>query len=120
MIQLQLKRVYDPVDATDGVRILVDRLWPRGFTKEKLHADLWLKDLAPSPALIRRYHQHQISWQAFKTIYESEFDLQPQAVQDLLEMANRGMVTLLFAARDCEQNQAIILRDYLLSMATSL
>jgi len=120
MIQIQLKRVYDPVDATDGVRILVDRLWPRGFTKERLQADLWLKDLAPSPALIKRYHQHEISWQKFKTIYESELELQTNAIQELFEMANREIITLLFAARDRDQNQAIILRDYLLSMATSL
>ena len=113
MIDIRLKRVYDPVDPDDGLRILVDRLWPRGFTREKLHADLWLKDIAPSTDLIQRFHQGRILWQEFKDSYISELVLQPQAVAELLDMAARGRLTLLFAARDRDQNQAIILAEYL-------
>ena len=113
MIDIRLKRVYDPVDPDDGLRILVDRLWPRGFTREKLHADLWLKDIAPSADLIQRFHQGRILWQEFKDSYISELVLQPQAVAELLDMAARGRLTLLFAARDRDQNQAIILAEYL-------
>lgn len=114
MINIRLKRVYDPVDPDDGVRILVDRLWPRGFTKEKLRADLWLKDIAPGTALVKRFHHDRSLWQEFKAHYFAELELQPQAVAKLLDLAAQGPVTLLFASRDLEQNQAVVLAEYLL------
>lgn len=117
MINLRTKRVYEPVDPQDGHRILVDRLWPRGFTKERLHADLWLKEVAPSQALVKWFHQDRSRWQEFKARYIAELELQPRAVAMLLDLAAKGPVTLLFAARDPEQNQAVVLAEYLRSKA---
>lgn len=113
MITLHLKRVYDPVEPEDGCRILVDRLWPRGFSKEKLHADLWLKDVAPSRELVRQYHSGDLPWLEFKARYRTELELQPEAVAQLLDRAARGTVTLLYAARDPQANQAVVLAEYL-------
>ena len=110
---IQVKRVYDAPLPEDGFRVLVDRLWPRGLTKEKARIALWLKDIAPSADLIQRFHQGRILWQEFKDSYISELALQPQAVAELLDMADRGRLTLLFAARDRDQNQAIILAEFL-------
>lgn len=113
MIMLRLKRVYDPVEPDDGYRVLVDRLWPRGFSKEKLHADLWLKDIAPSRELVRQFHSGRLPWPEFKAHYLAELELQPEAVAQLLDRAARGPVTLLYSARDPQANQAVVLAEYL-------
>jgi len=118
MKNISLKRVYDPPDPADGYRILVDRMWPRGFTKEKLQADLWLKDIAPSIALVKWYHHNRPMWEEFKARYTAELDLQPQAVAKLLDLAVKGPVTLLFASRDPEHNQAVVLVEYLRMKST--
>jgi len=116
MMTIQTKRVYDPVDQGDGTRVLVDRVWPRGMTKEKLKADLWLKDAAPS-AVLRKWFSHDPGrWEAFKERYFAELDGNQQATDQLFGLLEKGTVTLLFSARDTLHNQAIALKEYLILM----
>ncbi len=114
MLIIQTKRVYDPPDPADGLRILVDRLWPRGMKKEAAHIDLWLKDVAPSSELRQWFHHQSPDWAEFCRRYTAELDARPQAVAALLEQAQHGPVTLLYSAHDVHFNQAVALRDYLL------
>lgn len=116
-MNIQTKRVYDPIEKKDGVRILVDRVWPRGMSKERLQADLWLKDASPSTALRKWFGHDRSRWEIFKKRYFSELDAKPEVIDQVLESAARGPVTLLFSARDTEYNQAIALKAYLISMA---
>jgi uncharacterized protein YeaO (DUF488 family) len=116
-IDIQLKRVYEPADPRDGFRVLVDRLWPRGFTKEKLKADLWLKDASPSTELRKWYGHDPLRWESFKQRYFLELEANPQAVKRLLDEAERGRLTLLFSTRELEYNHAVALKEYLLSQS---
>lgn len=115
MTTLALKRVYEPPDAGDGTRILVDRLWPRGIAKDKARIDLWLKDIAPSAALRKRFHGKPDDWDAFCAAYCAELeDVAAQAAaKDLLGRLRKGPVTLLYAARDEHRNNAVALRAWL-------
>ncbi|MBZ0155426.1 MAG: DUF488 domain-containing protein [Alphaproteobacteria bacterium] len=113
-MDIRIKRVYEPPDSQDGFRVLVDRVWPRGMTKERAQADLWLKDAAPSTALRKWFGHDRAKWEAFKSRYFSELDAQPEAVTKLLDQAAQGRLTLLFSAHDTEYNQAAALREYLL------
>ena len=117
MKDIRAKRVYEPTNAHDGFRVLVDRVWPRGMTKEKLKADLWLKDVAPSTALRKWFSHDQSKWDAFKSRCFLELDAKPKAVAGLLDEAAKGRVTLLFSSRDIECNQAVALKEYLLSQS---
>lgn len=117
LTNIRTKRVYEPVNPHDGFRVLVDRVWPRGMTKEQVQADLWLKDVAPSGALRKWFGHDRSMWGAFKSRYFLELDTQPEAVARLLDEAAKGRLTLLFSARDAEYNQAVALREYLLSRA---
>lgn len=113
--QLRIKRVYKPPDDGDGVRVLVDRLWPRGLSKERARIDLWLKDIAPSNTLRRLFHGDAAGWEEFKTAYYAELD-QPavqSVVQTLLDRLTLEPVTLLFAARDETRNNAVALKEWL-------
>jgi uncharacterized protein YeaO (DUF488 family) len=113
---LQVKRAYDPPSERDGVRILVDRLWPRGLTKTAAAVDLWLKDLAPSVALRRWFNHDPSRWSEFTRRYAEELDAIRQkspAIAALLGAIRRGRVTLLFGARDPQHNNATALRSYL-------
>jgi uncharacterized protein YeaO (DUF488 family) len=112
---LRIKRVYEPPDTADGVRILVDRLWPRGLSRERAKIDLWLTEIAPSDALRRRLHRDSSDWGHFKTAYFAELEEMPAqaAVHDLLERATQGSVTLLYAARDEARNNAVALKEWL-------
>jgi uncharacterized protein YeaO (DUF488 family) len=112
---IRTKRIYEQADPADGFRVLVDRVWPRGMTKEQVQADLWLKDIAPSTALRKWFGHDRSKWEEFKRRFWDELDAQPAAVEQLLEAAAKGPLTLLFSARDTECNQAVVLRDYLLS-----
>lgn len=117
MIQWRLKRVYAPPAPEDGLRVLVDRLWPRGLTKPKAQLDLWLKDLAPSDDWRKRLHADPGQWEAFQTGYALELLAQPAAgaVAQLLVAAQEAkIVSLLFAAREEARNNAIVLRDWLI------
>jgi uncharacterized protein YeaO (DUF488 family) len=112
---LRIKRVYQPPDIADGVRILVDRLWPRGVSRERAQIELWLKEVAPSDALRRRFHGDPTRWDAFRTAYYAELEGEPAqaAVRDLLDRLMREPVTLLFAARDEVRNNAVALKEWL-------
>jgi len=113
-MSIRLKRVYEPPDAIDGTRILVDRLWPRGISKDKARVDLWLKDIAPSGALRKRFHDHPKDWEAFCEAYYSELKAADAhvAVEDLLDRLHRGPITLLYAARDEQRNNAVALKGW--------
>lgn len=111
-MDLQLKRAYEPAEASDGRRILVDRVWPRGVSKDKLKA-LWLKDIAPSTALRTWFGHRPERWEEFRRRYFAELDANPEAVAELRGHLRAGRVTLLYGARDETHNQAVALRDYL-------
>jgi uncharacterized protein YeaO (DUF488 family) len=112
---LAVKRVYEKPEAGDGTRILVDRLWPRGIAKDKAGIDLWLRDIAPSDALRKRFHGKPDDWDAFCAAYDSELrGAAAQAVaRDLLHRLRKGPVTLLYAARDERRNNAVALKAWL-------
>jgi uncharacterized protein YeaO (DUF488 family) len=113
--KLRIKRVYKPPETEDGVRVLVDRLWPRGLSRERAQIDLWSKEIAPSDALRRRFHANPAGWEDFKTAYYAELEQSPaqSAVRDLLDRLTREPVTLLFAARDESHNNAVALKEWL-------
>ena len=113
---IQVKRVYDAPAAADGFRVLVDRLWPRGLTKEAAKLDLWLKEIAPSHELRKWFHADSSRWSEFKTRYRAELKTPEQAaaLSTLRQIAkNHRSTTLLFGAREEVQNHAAILRDIL-------
>jgi uncharacterized protein YeaO (DUF488 family) len=112
---LRIKRVYEPASDTDGLRVLVDRLWPRGIAKEKARIDLWLKDIAPSDALRRRFHGNPDAWDAFRSAYAEELTDEParSAAQTLRERLRQAPVTLLFASREETRNNAVALKAWL-------
>jgi uncharacterized protein YeaO (DUF488 family) len=112
---IQIKRIYLPAEKTDGKRILVDRLWPRGVKKESAQLDIWLKAIAPSDALRKWFHQdsNREKWEEFKAKYLLE-SKQNTAVNDLLDIINKNeKVTLLYAARDEYQNHALVLMEFI-------
>ncbi len=111
---LQIKRIYQPADKSDGKRILVDRLWPRGVKKEAAHLDIWLKTIAPSEALRKWFHQDsdRAKWDEFKANYLLELKENP-AVNELLDMISKNeKVTLLYAAHDEQHNHALVLLEF--------
>ena len=114
-MDIRTKRVYEPTDSHDASRILVDRVWPRGMTKEQVGADLWLRDVAPSTDLRKWFSHDRSKWGTFKSRYFLELDAKPEAVERFFDAAAKGRLTLLFSARDVECNQAVALREYLLS-----
>lgn len=111
--RLQVKRIYDPRSPADGVRLLVDRLWPRGLKKAEAQVDAWLKEIAPSDPLRQWFGHDPARWQEFKKRYFAELDAKPNVWADLLERARKGAVTLLYAARDPAHNNAVALKLYL-------
>jgi uncharacterized protein YeaO (DUF488 family) len=110
---VQVKRAYDPPSAGDGVRVLVDRLWPRGLSKTKAAVDLWLKDIAPSVDLRRWFNHDPSRWSEFVKRYSDELDKKHISVSALVGAVRRGRVTLLFGARDPQHNNAVALYSYL-------
>lgn len=113
-----IKRVYDDPDISDGHRVLVDRLWPRGLTKEAAALDEWCKGVAPSNDLRKWVHEDpgpadDARWAEFERMYAEELDGAEDAWRPLLERAGEGPVTLLYAARDTERNHALVLKAYL-------
>jgi len=110
---IRIKRVYEPAAGGDGMRILVERLWPRGFRKAELEMDAWVKEVAPSTEL-RKWFSHDVQkWADFQERYRRELDANPQAWQPILEEAKKGDVTLLYSSHDEEHNNAVVLADYL-------
>ena len=110
---IMLKRAYDPPARSDGRRVLVDRVWPRGIARHELGIDAWRKDLAPSTEL-RKWFAHDASrWEEFKERYFDELASRAEAVDELAAEAKTGRVTLVFAAKDPEHNNAVALKEYL-------
>lgn len=107
------KRVYAPPEPSDGRRVLVDRLWPRGLSRQTAAIDDWLKEIAPSAALRGWYAHQSRRWPQFRLRYAAELDAKPELVDRLLDMASQGGVTLLFASRDEQRNNAVALKAYL-------
>ena len=113
MSEVKIKRVYDAPDGDDGTRILVDRLWPRGLTKERACVDLWLKDIAPSTELRKWFGHDPAKWEQFRERYHRELEANVNLVSLLKEKLKGGAVTLLFAAKDAEHNEAVALQEWL-------
>lgn len=110
VVQMQTKRVYDAASSDDGFRVLVDRLWPRGLTKERAAVDLWAKEVAPSTELRKAFHHEGMPWDAFASAYRAELAANP-ALPALREaLADHDVVTLLYGAHDAEHNHATLLR----------
>jgi uncharacterized protein YeaO (DUF488 family) len=112
-MDIRVKRAYRAARRSDGARVLVDRLWPRGLSRERLRFDHWAKGLAPSTELRRWFGHDPARWDEFMTRYAKELDAQPEAVKALLGLAREGPVTLLYAAKDEERNNAVALKEYL-------
>lgn len=110
---IRVQRVYDPPGPDDGVRVLVERLWPRGMKRDALKLDRWLKEVAPSDSLRRWFAHEPARWEEFQRQYFAELDNHPEAWRPLLEAARRGNLTLLYSARDIEHNSAVALKRYL-------
>lgn len=116
---IKIKRVYDKVDESDGYRILVDRLWPRGQTKAEAKIDDWQKAIAPSEALRRWYGHDEAKWPEFKLRYFAELSRNPDLLRPILEKMSAGAVTFVYAAKDAEQNNAAALKEYIESGVTA-
>ena len=113
MSDIAIKRVYAAPERTDGTRVLIDRIWPRGLTKEKAALDLWLKDVAPSTDLRKWFGHDPARWDAFRRRYRDELDAMPDAVARLRDLAKQGKLTLLYGAHDEAHNNAVVLAAYL-------
>ena len=111
---VKLKRVYDEPAKSDGKRILVDRIWPRGLTKEEARIDLWLKDVAPSTELRKWFGHDPAKWEEFRKRYRAELDANPEAVEELQDLLKaHANATLLFMAHDEKHCNAVVLAEYL-------
>jgi uncharacterized protein YeaO (DUF488 family) len=108
-----LKRVYEAPAKSDGARLLVERLWPRGLTKDKAAIEEWFKDLAPSPALRKWYGHDPAKWPEFRKRYRDELRRMPEAVERLRRRVGTGPVTFVYAAKDEERNSARVLKEFL-------
>jgi uncharacterized protein YeaO (DUF488 family) len=110
---IAIKRIYDAPESADGYRVLVDRLWPRGVSKQRAALDAWLVNLAPSTALRASFHHDPIRWPEFARRYRAELRAQAALLRTLRQRARRQRVTLLYAARDAQLNNATVLREVL-------
>jgi uncharacterized protein YeaO (DUF488 family) len=110
---IRLKRAYEPASPSDGERVLVERLWPRGITKARAALDLWLKDVAPSPELRKWFGHDPAKWERFERRYWKELKGLKDAVELLRRKSARGPLTLVYAARDVKHNGAVALKQYL-------
>lgn len=110
---IRIKRVYEEPSEDDGLRILVDRLWPRGLSKAKAKVDRWEKDLAPTTELRRWFGHDPVKWEEFLQRYRAELEGKEEALARLRREANDGTVTLLYAAKDEEHNNAVALKRYI-------
>ncbi|HYL72491.1 MAG TPA: DUF488 family protein [Candidatus Dormibacteraeota bacterium] len=116
---IEIKRIYERAERSDGYRVLVDRLWPRGISRRRAALDAWLTDLAPSAPLRRWFHRDTTRWSEFRRRYRAELHAQAVQLQALRARAMRQRVTLLYASRDVRINHALVLRDVLRKAARS-
>jgi uncharacterized protein YeaO (DUF488 family) len=114
-VHVAIKRAYETPAPNDGTRVLVDRLWPRGLSKERARVDLWLKDVAPSTQLRKWYGHDAAKFATFRERYIHELEVEPgrATLEQLRELAHKGPVTLVFGARDVEHSEAAVLQDLL-------
>jgi uncharacterized protein YeaO (DUF488 family) len=112
-MEIGLKRAYEMPAEEDGFRVLVDRVWPRGRSREALRLDAWLKEIAPSGELRKWFSHDPQRWEEFKRRYFAELDRCREGVEELLSRAQKGRVTLVFGARDIRHNNAVALKEYL-------
>jgi uncharacterized protein YeaO (DUF488 family) len=112
---IRIRRVYDPPEPSDGARVLVDRIWPRGLSKERAAVDLWLKEIAPSSELRKWFGHDPARWSDFQRRYRTELARNTACVEELRSLIREGPVTLLFAAHDEAHNNAVALGSYLKS-----
>lgn len=113
MKNIKTKRIYETASFDDGHRILIDRLWPRGLSKEKAKIDVWIRELAPSTDLRKWYGHDPKKWKEFKRRYEAELSDNPHFVDQILDILNTKPVTLLFASKEAHLNNATALKQYL-------
>ena len=111
---VRLKRAYEPAAPADGRRVLVDRLWPRGVTKAKAAIDLWMKDIAPSTELRKWFGHDPARWEDFRRRYAEQIRQNPALLSELRSAARAGPLTLVYAAHDEAQNDAVVLREVIL------
>ena len=111
--RIRIKRIYRAARVSDGKRILIDRLWPRGVAKDRARLAEWVKEIAPSDDLRQWFHDNLDQWDGFRTRYEAELDEHDNLVRDLAGYAQDDIVTLLYASQDEDHNNAVVLRDYL-------
>jgi len=114
-LEIELKRAYEAPSDSDGLRILVERLWPRGLTKAAAAIDHWLKDIAPTPELRTWYGHRPERWPEFRRRYRAELRSNHAAVDSLRALSTGRLVTFVFAAKDVDRNSAVVLKDFLLS-----
>ena len=112
-MSVQIKRVYEPAEKTDGFRVLVDRLWPRGISKEAAAVDLWLKELGPSTALRKWFNHEPEKWEEFQQRYFDELDANAEQLKPLRDAIKKGPVTLVYSSREETHNQAVALKAFL-------
>jgi uncharacterized protein YeaO (DUF488 family) len=112
-MNIKIKRAYEQPNKDDGVRILVDRLWPRGLTKDKASVDLWLKDIAPSTELRKWFAHDPDKWKRFHGRYETEIRHKPDLIKVLKQKVSEGTITLVYGARDEKHNEAMVLKRFL-------
>ena len=110
---LKLKRIYEKPSKGDGFRILVERLWPRGMSKDRAAVDLWMKEVAPSPELRKWFAHDPAKWEEFRRRYVKELEKKTNEIHLLLNKSREGPVTLVYAAHDQEHNSALLLKQYL-------
>lgn len=113
MPAVRLKRIYEPPDPSDGYRVLVDRVWPRGVSKDKAAVDEWAKELAPSTELRKWFGHDPERFREFRTRYRRELGRSAEALAALRKRSKRQRVTLVYSAKDEQHNQAVVLREYL-------
>ncbi len=116
---IRTKRVYEPVSPEDGLRFLVERLWPRGLKKESLRLDAWLREVAPSTELRRWFGHDPAKWDEFRRRYRAELEAHPDAWRVLLDAARHDPITLLYSAHDVAHNNAVALQEYLVEKLRS-
>ncbi len=110
-MNVRIKRIYEKVSRDDGARVLVDRLWPRGVSKERAKLDAWLKDIAPTSELRKWFDHDPPKWAVFKRKYKAELQANAEAVEELKRIGKKRKITLLYGARDSEHNEAVVIRD---------
>jgi uncharacterized protein YeaO (DUF488 family) len=116
-MEIRIRRAYDPPSRGDGFRVLVDRVWPRGVSKQDLQLDQWAKEIAPSTRLRQWFGHDPERWQKFQERYFAELEKRSEAVGELVKRGRSGRITLVYGARDPEHNQAVALQTYLRARA---